>query len=338
MLLYGAVAPLLPHYVDTLELSKAQAGLLVGSYSAGLLLSALPLGFARHASVHRPLLVAGLSGNRERRVRLGEHAGRAGRRSLRAGRRRVGVLDWSADLARPGRPAGAARRADRRQPRSRRRRRGARAGARLVGVGDEPRSRLQRVRRRRRRGRVPRVAVGRRAHRRRGRPGLRQSLGAPPRRRRLDGVRAGAVDRHRRLRRARSAGTRRARRHGLVAIGAVFITASLAIAVANPVVGRWSDAHGRRLPIVFGFAAGVLGTSLLALSIPSGLYVVVVLATFVALGCVRAPTLANLTESAEGRARRGGGVGIVDVGMRQAWWRAPSAAARPRRRAVTTPS
>src|SRR4051812_17509301 len=60
MLLYGAVAPLLPHYVDELDLSKAQAGLLVGSYSAGLLLSALPLGFAAARLGAQPLLVAGL--------------------------------------------------------------------------------------------------------------------------------------------------------------------------------------------------------------------------------------------------------------------------------------
>ena len=39
--LYGAVAPLLPHYAHVLHVSKAGAGILAGSYAAGLLLGSV---------------------------------------------------------------------------------------------------------------------------------------------------------------------------------------------------------------------------------------------------------------------------------------------------------
>jgi predicted MFS family arabinose efflux permease len=41
-MLFGAVAPLLPYYVDELGLSKAQAGMVSGIFGIGALLSALP--------------------------------------------------------------------------------------------------------------------------------------------------------------------------------------------------------------------------------------------------------------------------------------------------------
>jgi MFS family permease len=44
-LLYAALVPLLPHYADEFDLSKGQAGLLVGAYAGGVVLAAIPAGF-----------------------------------------------------------------------------------------------------------------------------------------------------------------------------------------------------------------------------------------------------------------------------------------------------
>jgi MFS family permease len=300
MLLYGAVAPLLPHYVDELDLSKAQAGLLVGSYSAGLLLSALPLGFAAARLGAQPLLVAGLVLLAIASVAFGLASSLAVLVAARfvqgvgASASWTGALTWLGHVAPPERRGELI---------------GVSLGAAVAGEvlgpalgalasATSPEIVFTAF------GAVA-AAVALAAWRNAGtrivedahlatvrawvrRPGVAASMAFVL----VPSIGIGVFDVLVPL-------ELDARGATAAAIGAVFITASLAIALANPVVGRWSDAHGRQLPIVFGFAAGVLGTSLLALSIPSGLYVVVVLATFVALGCVWAPTLANLTESAE---------------------------------------
>jgi len=43
-LLFGAIIPLLPHFADTYDLSKFEAGLLLGAYGAGALLGGIPGG------------------------------------------------------------------------------------------------------------------------------------------------------------------------------------------------------------------------------------------------------------------------------------------------------
>lgn len=43
-MLFGAIIPLLPHFVDTYDLSKTEAGLLLGAYGAGALLGGVPGG------------------------------------------------------------------------------------------------------------------------------------------------------------------------------------------------------------------------------------------------------------------------------------------------------
>jgi MFS family permease len=58
---FTAVAPLLPHYEETLGLSKFQAGVLVGAYGAGCFAGAIPGGvFASRVGV-KPTMVVGLS-------------------------------------------------------------------------------------------------------------------------------------------------------------------------------------------------------------------------------------------------------------------------------------
>lgn len=57
---YAAIAPLLPSYVDDLGLSKAQAGVLVGSYAVGTLLASLPAGWLVGRAGARRTVVLGL--------------------------------------------------------------------------------------------------------------------------------------------------------------------------------------------------------------------------------------------------------------------------------------
>lgn len=59
-MLFGALAPLVPGYVDEFGLSKAGAGLLVASFGAGALLGAIPGGLAAAAFGPKRAVVAGL--------------------------------------------------------------------------------------------------------------------------------------------------------------------------------------------------------------------------------------------------------------------------------------
>jgi MFS family permease len=57
---FAAIAPLLPEYVETLGLSKAQAGILSASYAAGTLVGSLPAGFIASRIGPRKTVIAGL--------------------------------------------------------------------------------------------------------------------------------------------------------------------------------------------------------------------------------------------------------------------------------------
>jgi MFS family permease len=58
---FTALTPLLPHYVHTLGLSKAQAGILVASYPIGTLIGAVPGGVLASRLGVRPAVVFGLA-------------------------------------------------------------------------------------------------------------------------------------------------------------------------------------------------------------------------------------------------------------------------------------
>jgi MFS family permease len=60
-MLYAALAPLLPHFADTLHLSKAGAGALVGAYAAGALIGGLPGGAAAARLGSRRAVLVGLT-------------------------------------------------------------------------------------------------------------------------------------------------------------------------------------------------------------------------------------------------------------------------------------
>jgi MFS family permease len=58
---YAVVAPLLPHYADELDLSKASAGLLLAAYPAGTLVGALPSGMLSVRVGPKRTVLAGLA-------------------------------------------------------------------------------------------------------------------------------------------------------------------------------------------------------------------------------------------------------------------------------------
>lgn len=58
---YAAIVPLLPHYVDELDLSQTEAGILTASYAAGTLIASLPGGMSAARFGVKRTVLAGLS-------------------------------------------------------------------------------------------------------------------------------------------------------------------------------------------------------------------------------------------------------------------------------------
>ena len=61
VLFFSAIAPLLPTYVEDLDLSTSQAGVLAGSYAFGTLVTSIPAGWVAARWGARPTLLAGLA-------------------------------------------------------------------------------------------------------------------------------------------------------------------------------------------------------------------------------------------------------------------------------------
>jgi MFS family permease len=60
-LFYAALTPLLPHYVDTLHISKTGAGVLAAAYPAGTFFGAVPSGIVASRIGVKPTVVAGMT-------------------------------------------------------------------------------------------------------------------------------------------------------------------------------------------------------------------------------------------------------------------------------------
>ena len=58
---YSAITPLLPYYTELLDLSKSQAGVLAGAYAAGTLLLSIPAGLLAARAGPRATLLGGLA-------------------------------------------------------------------------------------------------------------------------------------------------------------------------------------------------------------------------------------------------------------------------------------
>src|SRR5687768_1285393 len=61
VMFYSAITPLLPSYVDDLDLTKSQAGVLAGSYALGTIAASLPAGWLAAKYEARRVLLGGLA-------------------------------------------------------------------------------------------------------------------------------------------------------------------------------------------------------------------------------------------------------------------------------------
>ena len=297
---YAVVAPLLPHYADTLDLSKASAGLLTAAYPAGTLLGSIPAGILAARTSPRVAVLLGLT-------LLGASSlvfGFAGNIVLLDAARFAqgvgGACSWAGGLAwllyaspadRRGAMIGTAL--------------GVAIGGALFGpvVGAVAESvgpryvfssvvvvcaalaawalRLpapegaedQGVADLRRAVRVPRVAVG-------------MWLVALP------ALGFGAIGVLAPLRLDTLGAT-------TAAIGATFLVAAAVEGVVSPVIGRVSDRHGRLRPIRVGLLAAAAMMLVLPLPETGVLVAVAVVATTGAFGTFWAPAMAMLSDAAE---------------------------------------
>ncbi len=86
---------------------------------------------------------------------------------------------------------------------------------------------------------------------------------------------------------------------GAAVIGATFFIAAAAESLVSPAVGRFSDRHGRRLPLRFGL--GLTACLLVCLALPelALLLALVVVLTDAALGAFWAPAMAMISDAAD---------------------------------------
>jgi MFS family permease len=299
---YSAVAPLLPHYVDELDLSKTDAGILTGSYAAGSLLGAIPGGWLAGRWGVKPTTLAGLAGLAvsslvfafAQEVWLLDAArfaqGLAGSCTWAAG------FAWVVERAPPerrgeviGTPLAAAII-------------GTLIGPALGTLADEvgPEPVFCGVA-------VAAVALCFPAARESAPPGEAADFGRVAAAARMGGIQLGIwlV-----LLPALAAGVLNVlvplRMDELgaaaVAIGATYLIAAAFEAVISPIVGRISDRRGRLVPIRFGLVAGAV--LLVAIPIPESAVLVAVLfvCVVIANGTFWAPAMALLSDEVE-RAR-----------------------------------
>ena len=103
-LFFAALTPLLPHYADSLDLSKTGAGVLAAAYPAGALVGAIPSGIVAARAGVKPTVIVGLSAVALCTVVFGvsDAAWQLDHGALRPGARERVHVDRRAGLARLG--------------------------------------------------------------------------------------------------------------------------------------------------------------------------------------------------------------------------------------------
>jgi MFS family permease len=86
---------------------------------------------------------------------------------------------------------------------------------------------------------------------------------------------------------------------GALAIGGVYLVATALEGVASPIVGRLSDRRGRRLPLSLGVAGSAVGAALLPWPRSGVVLAILAVAAAVAFGMSWAPAMSLLTESTD---------------------------------------
>jgi MFS family permease len=297
---YAAVAPLLPHYSDELDLSKTAAGVLTADYPAGSFAGALPAGWLAARWGVKPTLLTGLALLAVSSLAFGF----AGNIALLDAARFVqglgGACMWAAGMAWLVSVAPTDRRGELI---------GSALAAAIVGVifgpvlggaatlvGPEVVF-----------GGVSLVAVGLAAWAWRipgvppdPSPGMPSLVRALRRRDLLTGfwlftlpaLFTGVIG---------VLGPLRLDELGAsgAAIGAVFLVTAAVEAVLSPMVGRLSDRHGRLAPIRVGLAGAVVMAVVLPLPGFALLLAATIVVTFFALGTFWAPAMALLSDASE---------------------------------------
>lgn len=297
---FAALTPLLPSYADRFELSKAGAGFLQAAYPLGVLLGGLPSGVVAARLGVKPTALAGLALLAATSVVFGLAGSIALLDAARIAQGVGSACAWTASLAWlvAAAPAG---------------RRGVLIGtamavaiggalfgpvlggiASLVGTGPAFSAVAVLA------AAIGAFALAVPAPPGRGGQPVRRVVSALAERRILAGVWLVALP-------ALLFGAQsvlvplRLDRLGLsaLAIGAVFLVATALEAAASPFIGRLTDRHGRRPPLVGGLLASAVGAALLPWP-PWGtaLAAVAVLAS-VAFGAFWVPAMSLLTDAAE---------------------------------------
>lgn len=308
-MLFGAIIPLLPRFAEDYDLTKLEAGMLLGAYGGGTLVGGLPAGILVGRIGAKRGVIAGLVLLAASSLGFALAGGPVALATARFGQGLASSLTWAAALTWVALAA----------PRERR----GQALGTVFGVAVF--------------GFVVGPAFGGAAHHIGIRPafaavavvsaGLAAALllvGAPGR----EGQRPGAVARALRDRafvgglwlntlpalffgtldvlvplRLDAAG------YGALAIAAVFFTAGLVEVGINPLVGRLSDRRGRLLPVRVSLAASIAVAVAIAFATAPLLVVALVIAASIAFGGFYTPGMALVADRSE-RAGLSQGIGF----------------------------
>jgi MFS family permease len=298
LMLYGAVAPLLPRYVAAFDLSKTQAGSIVGAYSIGILVVAIPFGFAAARMGAQAVLVMGLLLLAASSLIFGVAGSFGVLVAARALQGAGAAAAWAGALTWVGKVAPSASRGEYI---------GMTVGAGVAGeIGGPALGAVASVTSpgaafgvfaglvalialaawRHSGVRIVDEVTSREVMAWANRPAVRLALGlalAPA-------VAVGVFDVLIPL-------ELRGRHFGAAAIGGIFMAGALTTALASPAIGRWSDRSGRRAPTAAMFAATAAGASAIALPLSTAIYLACAFALLVAVGSTLTPTLAIVSDA-----------------------------------------